>query len=142
MGHTLVKPSPDADMYVIWSTVTDCPIFYGDRAETFQELGGYIPPGRPCDTCGHWVSERDTPSSRLRAADAHGSDTRHYGWDKTEFFYRQAGMLARADLTKAVDLLAAGRDELVLDLLTPYEDEPGLLDDARRRYREATRPVT
>jgi hypothetical protein len=86
MGHTLVKPSPDADMYVIWSTYTDCPIFYGDRAETFQELGGYIPPGRPCDTCG--------------------------------------------------------RDELVLDLLTPYEDEPGLLDDARRRYREAACPAT
>jgi hypothetical protein len=88
-----------------------------------------------CPTCQSWVSEQQTPSYRLRRADEQGSDARHYGWDKTEFFYAQTGMLARADLVRAVDLLAEGNKDAVLDLLTPLEDEPELLASARQQVR-------
>lgn len=36
MGNFLIKPDPDEDFYVEWTTYTDSPIAYGDRAE-FQE---------------------------------------------------------------------------------------------------------
>lgn len=132
MAYIIVKPDRDQNLYVIWSTFTDSPVFCGDRAETFAELGGDVRPGR-CPTCQSWVSGSTTPAARMRKADEHGSEARHYGWDKSEFFYQQAGMLARADLVKAVDLECAGRDDLVLDLLTPFEDAPELLVEAKRR---------
>lgn len=126
----MVKPVRDRDCYVLWSTYTDRPVFYGTRAETFAELGGDVRSGT-CPTCRQWVSGSWTPSARLRAADEYGSDARRgYGWAETEFFYRQTGMLARQDLPKALDLDVAGRDDLVLDLLTPFEDVPELLADA------------
>jgi hypothetical protein len=132
MGYIIVKPDRDEDLYVIWSTFTDSPVFYGDRTETFAELGGDVRLGRWL-TWWSWVAESTTPAARLRKADEHGSDARRYGWDKSEFFYQQAGMLARADLVKAVDLECAGRDDLVLELLTPFEDAPELLVEAKRR---------
>jgi hypothetical protein len=36
MGNFLMKPDPNEDFYVEWSTVTGDPIAYGDRKE-FQE---------------------------------------------------------------------------------------------------------
>lgn len=36
MGYYMMKPDPDEDFYVEWSTYTDSPIAYGTREE-FQE---------------------------------------------------------------------------------------------------------
>lgn len=38
MVHILVKVEPDLDLYVIWSTNTDCPIAWGDRQQIADDL--------------------------------------------------------------------------------------------------------
>lgn len=125
----MVKPARGRDVYVLWSTFTDSPVFFGTRERVFAELGGDVRPG-VCPTCRGWVSESHTPSAQLRCADEWGASARRFGWDAEWFFYRMTGMLARRDLVRAVELAAEGRAGEVLDLLQPYEDAPELLAGA------------
>lgn len=123
MGHILIKPVPDRDEYVYWSTVVEAPIAFGDREEMLEELndewrrqyGSIAPQGD------------SAPLARLHRADTLGSSAaREYGyghWDDESFIFEQRGLLARKDLYRAAELLYRERDAEVWDLLTPFEGE-------------------
>jgi len=122
MGY-IVKPDPDQDMYVEWSRNLGEPVACGNRAEMLRILHG--DPG---------ASDRfDTPERRLARADELGSSSRVPGegwWGHDEFPYGYKGMLARKDLVRAVELLAAGRDDEVLALLAPFDDDEDNTEEA------------
>lgn len=125
MGETIIKPDPGEDLYVLWDSEWDEPWAYGTRAEIRIHLGTDVQVG-PCPHCRKWVSEHETPAARLNRADDKGSSSlggRFGWWDDTEFTFRQHGLLARADLVRAVDLLCAGNDEQVDALLSPFDDD-------------------
>lgn len=126
MGEIVIKPDRDRDEYVTWSTFTESPIAYGNRAETIEYLGGDIQPGT-CPTCRQHVAQDTVPSARLNRADKWGSSdmTGFARWAQDEFIYQQRGMLSRHDLVRACALLCDGRDDEVLPLLAPFEDGEG-----------------
>ena len=119
----IIKPERDRDMYVEWSTVVDVPTAYGDRAEMLRILHG--DPGA--------ADRSDTPERRLARADELGSSSQvgEFWWDDDVFVFRQDGMLARKDLVRAVELLAAGRDDEVLALLAPFDDDEDNTEETR-----------
>ncbi|MCW6008697.1 hypothetical protein K1W54_29745 [Micromonospora sp. CPCC 205371] len=121
MGHILIKPVPDRDEYVYWSTVVEAPIAFGSRVEMLAEFAeewkrdhGDIPPQG-------WRS----PEARLARADEYGSSAvdGFFRWDETTLIFEQRGLLARKDLYRAAELLHEEREAEVWDLLTPFEDE-------------------
>lgn len=38
MGQAIVKAAKDLDLYLVWSSVVDAPIFVGDRESVLAEL--------------------------------------------------------------------------------------------------------
>lgn len=121
MGHILIKPVPDRDEYVYWSTVVEAPIGYGNREEMLADFAeewkrdhGDIPPQG-------WSA----PEARLTRTDKYGSSSMEgfFRWDDTELIFEQRGMLARKDLYRAAVLLSEERDAEVWDMMTPFEDE-------------------
>jgi hypothetical protein len=122
MGHILIKPVPDRDEYVLWSTVVEAPLAWGDREEMLRELtvewrrdhGADVPP-----------AGLTAPEKRLDRADKHGSSALDglFRWDDDSLIYEQRGLLARVDLYRAAVLLGEDREAEVWDLLTPFEDE-------------------
>lgn len=121
MGCIIIKPVPERDEYVIWSTEEEFPIACGTRAEMLEYLGGDLQAGE-CPTCRRFISVQDTPEARLRRTDLNGSsDLSHrFGWwDDGEFLYRQRGMLNREDLVRACQLVCDGRGDEVAALLDP-----------------------
>jgi hypothetical protein len=111
VGHILIKPVPDRDEYVYWSTIVEAPIGYGSRAEMLEDLAGEAP--------------ADAPEIRIARADVYGSSALDgfFRWDDDSLIYEQRGLLARADLYRAAVLLGEEREAEVWDLLTPFEDE-------------------
>lgn len=121
MGHILIKPVPDRDEYVYWSTIVEAPIAFGSRAEVLADFTeewirdhGDIPPQG-------WGA----PEARLARADKYGSSAMDgfFRWDETELIFEQRGLLARRDLYRAAGLLYEERDSEVWDMMTPFEDE-------------------
>lgn len=125
MGSIVIKPDPDRDEYVEWSTNVDAPVGYGTRTEMLAELDGAGLDSGPCPTCGSWVSSHSLPAARLDRADKYGSSahTAEGRWGDDEFIYEQRGYLPRRHLYQAARLLGVGRDSEVWDLLIPFEDE-------------------
>jgi hypothetical protein len=84
MGRFVVKADRDRDLYLIWSTVVDAPIWVGDRAELVKELWAEYRREHPHSTpnAGHG------PDARIRRADETGTsalDCDWYGWDDETF---------------------------------------------------------
>ena len=117
----IIKPERDRDMYVEWPTVVDVPTAHGDRAEMLRILHA-DPQAR----------RHAAPEQRLTQADKVGSSSQvgEFWWDDDVFVFRQDGMLARRDLVRAVELLAAGRDDEVLALLAPFDDDEDNTEEA------------
>lgn len=113
MGHIIIKPSPDRDEYVYWSTVVEAPLAYGNRAEMLKHI-------ERDDRYGN-----DAPEVRMARTDRHGSSSLEgfYGWDDKEFIYEQRGLLPRSKLFEACRLLDEDREPDVWDLVAPFEDE-------------------
>lgn len=138
MPSVVIKPDRGRDEYVVWSTVTESPHAYGNRAEMLELLRNGI---RGSD------EDRADPEGPVRRAHHFGSSAMggwtvgH--WEDDCFIYRQAGILRRPDLHRAAVLQCEGRERDILDLLDPLEDD----DDARRhlaRLRDRARngPLT
>lgn len=125
MGHVVIKPVRDRDEYVEWSTIVEAPIAHGSWMEMFAAMGGGVIEAGSCPHCGKWINEQETPEARLSRAERHGSSALDgfYRWDDTELIYQQRGLLPREHLYRAAELLAAGRESEVWDLLAPFEDE-------------------
>jgi len=49
VGQAIVKAAKDQDLYLVWSSVVDAPIFVGDRESVLAELraGGTTKPAPP-----------------------------------------------------------------------------------------------
>lgn len=118
MAHRIIKPSPDDDFYVSWSTIVDAPLCWGTRDEVLKfELE---------------VDERKEQFARPvwetafdRADDTGTSQPSGWdGWadkDKTMIF-EQRGLLAREGLVAFLDTFDPTTGRFDLLYLTPFED--------------------
>lgn len=123
MGQIIVKPASDRDEYVIWSSIVEAPVGYGNRAEILTQLREDWDRDYPHAT----PKPGFRPEDRLGRVDANGSsaagDYTWGYWDHDGFIYEQRGWLPRQHLYRACELLDAGREAEVWDLLTPFEGE-------------------
>ncbi|WP_032384664.1 hypothetical protein [Rhodococcoides fascians] len=105
MPHYIVKIDRDQDLYVDWSTITDCPAAIGTRAELTAELGPEL-----------------SKDARWDRADLNGTSSvdGFYGWDDGEFIAEQRGLVKRADLPELARCLH-GRLPYP-HILHPFED--------------------
>lgn len=74
MPAYIIKPRPDEDFYLRWSTIVDAPTAWGTRAELTEALS-------------HYGSEEAAPG-RFNRADRSGTSAAGgdwYGWAHTEF---------------------------------------------------------
>ncbi len=123
MGHIILKPSPDEDFYLYWSTVVDMAMDWGTRAELMAE----------------WPDELLDAADRWERADSNGSSSRlgrDHSFDTNYVLYGQYGTILVKDLKKMTDKFheLAGPDAVdcssvredhpeILALLTPFEDD-------------------
>lgn len=73
MPRFLIKTRPNADLYMLWSTVVDAPVWVGTRAEGLKDyfVNGNAHPSPCCPTCGQeWEG---MAAKKLRLADLHGT---------------------------------------------------------------------
>ncbi|MDJ0005507.1 hypothetical protein BH92_27590 (plasmid) [Rhodococcoides fascians A21d2] len=105
MPHYIVKISPDQDLYVDWSTITDCPTVCGDRASVSAALG-----------------PEASGADRWERADRTGSSSHagFYEWADDEFIAEQRGIVRRKDLPEMTRCLHAGLP--YPHILHPFED--------------------
>ena len=115
MPHFILKPAPDRDEYVLWSTITECPYFVGTREECKRELSVHGP--------GAGASERFDRADRTGTSSVDGLD----GWDdgKTtgRVIVEQRGLVELKDLPEVYRCLMSKQsyDHVV----TPFEDDEG-----------------
>lgn len=112
MGGVIVKASPDADLYLEWSTIVEAPTFIGTRSETLEYLA-------------RSNSVSDPPEARLARADETGTSTKDdyawFGaWTYAGFIVDQRGVLPRSKLGEFA-LLYAADDEACYALLEPFD---------------------
>jgi hypothetical protein len=71
MPTFVIKPKRDEDFYVYWSTVVDCPVACGTRAEM--------------------LTQEDVTEERMQRADANGSSDRMgwFWWENDLFLCRE-----------------------------------------------------
>lgn len=122
MPTIIIKPDQDRDLYVAWSTVVEAPVAWGSRAETLTWLAERWQRDFP-DQAHNRITD---PEQRLRRVDATGTSAAggfsHFGaWD-AGLVYEQRGVLPRRHLARACELIGAGRESEVWDLLEPFED--------------------
>lgn len=121
----IVKPDPDVDCYVGWSTVVGAPLHAGTRVETEAVLAGQAAAGYVRPLAGH------SPGERLWRADVAGSSVLPdaggllFGWPCVRFVVRRhpgvAGSVsvARSDLAAYAALVVGGRAVEALALTLP-----------------------
>lgn len=106
----IVKPSPDRDEYVEWSTIVEAPMRIGSRADFVRELGQGV-------------------ASRLDRADETGTTSyppprgpQDGAWGDVLIF-EQRGTISCAKLSEFTHLLLDGDLQGALRLCEPFEDE-------------------
>lgn len=119
MPSYVVKVTPDEDLYVVWSTVEECPYAWGTR----EEITGYLLE-RSEKQPKYAKPEID---ERFERADATGTSMfyGHYSWDAAGFIFQQKGLLPRSKLAAFLDSYSCedGRDTYDETLLEPFEDD-------------------
>ena len=120
MPSFVVKVAPDADAYVVWSTIVAAPTAWGTR----DEIAAYLLDDSPLK------AEYAHPSitERFDRADATGTsayDPRNYGWDDDGFIFAQRGWLPRARLAEFLASFDPDAETFDETLLEPFEDEVG-----------------
>jgi hypothetical protein len=113
MPHFIIKPDPDVDFYLDWSTIVDCPTFWGSRAEL--EAFSFV----------------ETAPERFDRADATGTSAIggfFGGFDDNEFLVREIGpepfIVKRSDMKAFCESLDP-QNPNVFDksLTTPWVEE-------------------
>lgn len=110
MGTFVIKPTPDVDFYVGWSSFIDEPVWWG----TEVEAAGYI--------------EEDAPgrsAAILARADEHGTSDRTVragGWKDPSLAYGERGLLPRRCLVAACEALSRDDEPAVWAMLEPLCD--------------------
>jgi hypothetical protein len=83
VSDTLVKADRDQDLYLIWSSIVDAPIWIGTRAELLKQLWTDFHRKHPnCDP-----KPGTGPDVRLARADEFGTSDLDgdYGWEQESF---------------------------------------------------------
>ena len=75
MPSYIVKPSPDEEFYFEWSTIVDCPTYWGTRQDL--EQSGFV----------------TADADRFERADRTGTSSfdGFEGWEQDEFWVREIG---------------------------------------------------
>jgi hypothetical protein len=112
MPSYIVKPDRGEDFYVIWSTVVEAPLAFGDRA--------YL----------QTLTHHETAPERFARADERGSSAMwpstndpYLGYSSKGMIYEQRGWLPRGNLKAACALLGEDERADIGALLEPFEDE-------------------
>jgi hypothetical protein len=111
MPHFILKPEPDKDLYVLWTTISEAPYFVGTRAQCHRAL-----------TAWH----EDARADRFTRADLRGTSSVDGldGWDdgKTtgSVIVEQKGLVALKDLPEVYRCMQAG--ESYDHVVTPFAD--------------------
>lgn len=80
MGQAIVKAAHDRDLYLIWSSIVDAPVWVGNRAELLEYLWHEYRMAHPDST----PNPGKAPEDRVARADRTGSSMISpavYGWD-------------------------------------------------------------
>lgn len=128
MGQVVVRASKDdGSPYLLWSTNTDCPVYYfADRGELLEHLRNEETRRFP-GMCSHGP---DTPEARVQRADERGSSMMTSDllyWDDEEIIFGEGMLdhpsgsywfLLRESLGEYVALMLAGDDNAAYALLS------------------------
>lgn len=113
MGRQIIKVDPGLDVYVGWSSITEGPVYFGDRAEVLDlfaaELIEWADRSDMIDggiTAAARAKYRKVAEDALQRADEYGSSSVQLGmtWGAREIFM-QRGWLDRDGLRHLVELL-------------------------------------
>ena len=130
MPTFIVKPKPDEDFYVAWSTIVDAPGAFGDREAIKRDI---------------WAKATD---ERLDRADEYGTsmcdpdlprDRQWFGWHDEEFMIREVvpdrdggtWVAPRENLRAICEGIDAGQDVTPLLRFEPYDDAPTPTTEAK-----------
>lgn len=122
MGRAYIKPNKDEDFYVVWSSVTDAPVYWGTRIQL-----------RKWERSGHIRSERDLVDQRfyrnIYRADRTSCSDRIGSWSweaDEEIIYLNRWSIKRSKLKELCILLGKGKKRTgkkVLALMEPEEED-------------------
>lgn len=117
MGQAVVKTTRDRDMYIVWSSIVDAPVYVGDRAAMVQ----YVQQ--------EWRLDADRAEAALVRADTEGTSDRaiKFGhWDDDYLPVMEGSPrdgwyhIARDRLSAYADALLAGDEPAATALLECY----------------------
>jgi hypothetical protein len=125
MGTTVIKVNRDEDFYVVWSSITEDPIAFGDREYIVNAL--YDLDDRKAER----IPADQRPEARIERADKLGTSARWpsltdpaYHWDDGPLIFRQQGLVRRDRLGTLCTLLLVADDHSdIEELLDPFEDD-------------------
>lgn len=120
VGRVMMKESPEIDYYVEWSSITDSPVFAGNRDDALEHL-------RDNHRRRYSPDDRDSPENLLNLVDETGTSQRFRfpsakcavgAWDETGFVYNGRSWITRANVfAMAHRWEEQGEDANVDDLL-------------------------
>lgn len=125
VGTYLMKASPDRDLYVQWSTVTDNWTLFGTRAEFVAHLSLENARRYPPVT----ITPTEEPEALLARCDATGTSVRFRypsgvlsgGWG-VPVMIGQRGTIDRDRLGEYLDAVLAGDYAAITAMIRPFED--------------------
>lgn len=71
MGHRVLKPSPEVDLYLVWTTVADGPIFAGKRKKVVRFLRDDYAPSQGKESINAAIERRLERVERIGSTDMH-----------------------------------------------------------------------
>lgn len=140
MGHTIIKPRPGLDFYLVWSSVVDNIVEAGTEAEVrhFYALhnGRHFCCGAMDEALDRMVSDADVYGTSATPWMWRGRVHRKGGWRDSGFVVHnlgvRSGWLERRHLLPFAKAVAADKDHRAVRYLRPFEDE---FPDVERRRR-------
>jgi hypothetical protein len=123
MPSYIVKPDPDVDLYVRWSTIVDNVTALGTRAQFDHGYKKDLLNGIDSD----WKPERFERADQTGTSAFDGD----YGWNDRWIMVhnlsvredRHSGMLSRENFLKYCTLIYEGKQLEAENLVEPFEDE-------------------
>lgn len=105
MPSYVVKPKPDDDFYVYWSTIVEGPTNFGPHSAMIQDP--------------------EITAERLDRADRTGTscEVGFFAWDEDDLIYEQRGTVNRVDLRAFCELLVRDEAAAIARYVHPFEEE-------------------
>ena len=116
MPTFIIKPTPDSEVYVEWSTIVDAPISMGTRQGylgTKRHDGSYY--------TNELFDQADVTGTSLKWFG--GGPNEMGGWDDPSLIYLHKGSLPRERVLEATARLILDEKEIPDEWLIPFEDD-------------------